>query len=239
MADTEQILTLSDVRKRRGEDYSLHIRNFAVRKGEHVAILGPSGSGKSTTLDVIGMVLDMDSATAFHFAPQKELYDIAEIWKAGKQSLLTELRRKNMGYILQTGEIFDFLPVISNVELTALAAGLPAEVAKKRSLDLLKTLEIGHLAQAMPRTLSIGQRQRVAIARALAPQPALLLADEPTSALDPGMARKVMRLLLQAIKDFGTALVLVSHDHQLVSEFGFRKVEIGMQGNEAILDDQQ
>lgn len=231
------ILELKNIQKKRSDDYTLRIDNLAVRRGEHVAILGPSGCGKSTTLDIIGMVLNMDSAAEFKFTPETESIDVAALWQKDNSAALAELRRKNVGYILQTGEIFNFLNVIGNVELTALAAGSSQQEAHERAMSLLETLEIAHLANAMPHTLSIGQRQRVAIARALAHSPALLLADEPTSALDPVLARKVMKLLLAASINSGASLLLVSHDHQLVSEFGFRTTEIAMRGNEAILDE--
>lgn len=231
------LLELADVYKQRNPDYTLHIAHFGVAKGEHVAILGPSGCGKSTALDVMGMVLEIDAAGVFRFAPDQAAHDIAALWRKNAQSELAGLRRRHMGYVLQTGEIFSFLDVQANVELTALAAGLPGQLASERAARLLEKLEIAKLAHAMPHTLSIGQRQRVAIARALAPQPALILADEPTSALDPLLARKVMRLLLDAVAEYGAALVLVSHDHQLVSEFAFRKTEIIMRGKEAVLNE--
>lgn len=233
------ILEVADLIKKRNEDYALHIASLGIKQGEHVAILGPSGCGKSTTLDILGMILDFDSARTFRFSPPGQTFDIQQMWNSGNQAAMTELRRKYIGYILQTGEIFGFLNVFDNVELTALASGMTRKSAREKSLQLLDTLEIANLSRAMPQSLSIGQRQRVAIARALASGPSLLLADEPTSALDPVMARKVMELLLGAIKDNGTSLVLVSHDHALISEFGFRKTEIVMNGKEAILDERK
>lgn len=233
------ILEVADLIKKRNEDYALHIASLGIKQGEHVAILGPSGCGKSTTLDILGMILDFDSARTFRFSPPGQTFDIQQMWNGGNQAVMTELRRKYIGYILQTGEIFGFLNVFDNVELTALASGMTRKSAREKSLQLLDTLEIANLSRAMPQSLSIGQRQRVAIARALASGPSLLLADEPTSALDPVMARKVMKLLLGAIKDYGTSLVLVSHDHALISEFGFRKTEIVMNGKKAILDERK
>lgn len=231
------ILELENVCKKRSENYALRVNRLGMEAGEHVAILGPSGCGKSTTLDMIGMVLDPDLAGKFMFSPAGEKFDIAGIWKERRDSRLAELRRKHVGYILQTGEIFAFLNVRANIELTALAAGVDRETASRRADELMDRLELGSYAKASPATLSIGQRQRTAIARALAPNPALLLADEPTSALDPGLARKVMKLMLEAVKDYGTTLIMVSHDHQLVSEFDFRIAHINMHDNEARLDE--
>ena len=220
------MLTLDDVRKSRGDGYALHIRGLDVAEGEKVAIIGPSGCGKSTTLDIIGMVLEPDSAARFSFSPADEAHDVAHIWRLGRPQQLTELRRRHVGYVLQTGEIFPFLDVRANIELTALAAGLARERARKKASELLERLELERQEHTMPAALSIGQRQRVAIARALAPSPGLLLADEPTSALDPCMARNVMRLLLETIEEYGTALIMVSHDLALVSEFDFRQAPI-------------
>lgn len=233
------LLQLRNIRKQRGEDYALRINQLTAKPGEYIAITGPSGCGKSTSLDLVGMVLDPDPCGEFIFSPNGKNYDIAAIWRDGLESSLTELRRNHIGYILQTGEIFAFLNVRANIELTALVGGLDRKSAFERASDLLERLELAKLANAMPATLSIGQRQRAAIARALAPNPALLLADEPTSALDPVLARKVMRLLLETIREYGTTLIMVSHDLALVSEFGFRNTSITMQGNEAILDERK
>lgn len=220
------ILKLENVRKKRGEGYELCINSFNVAPKEHVAIIGPSGCGKSTTLDIIGMVLEPSSIGNFLFSPLGKDYDIGQVWQNGPVSSLTELRRQHLGYVLQTGEIFVFLNVRENIELTALAAGLDQVTASQRAQDLIVRLELTRLASSMPATLSIGERQRVAIARALAPGPCLLLADEPTSALDPGMSRRVMTLMLETVKDYGASLIMVSHDLILASEFAFREAPI-------------
>lgn len=233
------LLKLENIGKRRGDGYELVIESFRMEAREHIAIVGPSGCGKSTTLDIIGMVLEPDVPGVFTFNPNGVELDIAAMWKAAETAEMTELRRRYLGYVLQTGEIFSFLNVKENIELTALAAGLAPGDASSRADELLERLELAHLAKAMPATLSIGQRQRVAIARALAPDPPLILADEPTSALDPGLARRVMSLMLETVRDFGTSLIMVSHDYNLVSEFGFRQAPIHINkkdnGIEAVL----
>lgn len=235
------VLELERVGKKRGEGYELFIDRFQVEKQERVAIIGPSGCGKSTTLDILGMVLDPTHMGKFVLSPGEGSHDIAALWEKDRQYDLTELRRKHFGYVLQTGEIFSFLNVRGNIELTALASGLGKEGAAERAKDLMERLELTRLAKAMPATLSIGQRQRVAIARALAPRPCLLLADEPTSALDPGLARRVMSLLIETVADYGSSLIMVSHDIALVRKFDFREAAIKMKsienGVRAILDD--
>lgn len=239
------IACLEKVTKQResGAGYSLLVRSFSIRAGEHVAITGPSGCGKSTTLDLLGMVLRPDSAERFVFSPGRESLDIALFWDEERNDRLTDTRRKHMGYVLQTGELFPFLTVEENVVLTAIVAGVPRAAAQARAGELMDRLEITRLRRSKPDTLSIGQRQRAAIARALAPAPCLLLADEPTAALDPGLSRKVMKLLLEAVKDCRAAVVMVSHDVALVRDFAFREVPIAVRGEGdrvmAVLDDRQ
>lgn len=224
-----------------GAGYRLCIRSFSIREGEHIAITGQSGCGKSTALDLLGMVLSPDSAEEFVYAFDGEESDIASFWKRGQSGALTDLRRRRMGYVLQTGGLFPFLSVRENILLSAQAAGLTMAQAEPRAEALMERLEITRLRRMKPEALSIGERQRVAIARALAPNPRLLLADEPTAALDPGLSRRVMRLFLDAIEEGQTSVVMVSHDVSLVHEFAFREVPVSVQSEgesvSAVLDD--
>lgn len=222
-----------------GASYDLRIAHFSIGQGENKAIVGPSGCGKSTTLDLAGLILEPDKAELFRLYPGEKPVDIAALWRQGKINALTDLRRHCLGYVLQTGELFGFLSVRENIELAAITAGKgqPGKIAG----EMMERLEISHLANKKPAMLSIGERQRTAIARGLAPRPGLLLADEPTAALDPGLARKVMRLFLDTVRDYGTALVMVTHDLNLAREFGFQEVpietEILESGINANLDD--
>ena len=225
--------------RKRSSGFGLEIRSLSVAAGEHIAIVGPSGCGKSTTLDLLGMILEPDSCEHFsaHFA--EETFDIANLWKRGQGDVMAQLRKRHMGYVLQTGELLPYLTVWENVELTALEGrrkGAGTDVAW-----LLRTLAIDHIADAMPDAISIGERQRAAIARALASSPALLLADEPTAALDPNLSRVVMNLFLQVAQQVGTAVVMVSHDVALVDAFHFKKrtIHVRREGDRsiAVLDD--
>lgn len=207
-----------------GASYNLCIHNFSIGEGESKAIVGPSGCGKSTTLDLAGLILQPDKAELFRLYSGDKPMDIAALWRQGKINALTDLRRHCLGYVLQTGELFNFLSVRENIELAAITAG--KRQPEKIAAEMMERLEINHLANKKPARLSIGERQRTAIARALAPRPALLLADEPTAALDPGLARKVMRLFLDTVRDYGTALVMVTHDLNLSREFDFKEIPI-------------
>ncbi len=235
------LLCLRDVQKARARDvgYRLHIRSLTVCEGEHVAITGPSGCGKSTTLDILGMVLKPDSADSFVLNAGGRDMDVAALWAGKGGDAMAMLRKRHLGYVLQTGELLPFLNVRENIELTAHLAGTAN--GPERAARLMEELGIMHLAASMPATLSIGERQRAAIARALAHAPCLLLADEPTAALDPMLSRTVMRLFLQVARQTGAAIVMVSHDIALVREFGFREAPFAMErdgsGILAVLDD--
>lgn len=237
------ILRLQDVRLDRGAGagYELLIRNLNVRAGEYVAITGPSGCGKSTTLDMAGMILKPDSAAVFELALPGGVADIRALWQLGRIADLTQIRRYNLGYVLQTGELFSFLNVRENIELAGVVAGVPKKEAALRAAELMEKLEITRLAREMPAHLSIGERQRTAIARAMCPRPRLLLADEPTAALDPALSEKVMRLFMATVADYGASVLMVTHDTDLAGRLGFRNAPIKMHqrqnGVAAVLDD--
>lgn len=230
------LIELENVCIKRGDSFELHIEKLAASKGERLAITGQSGCGKSTTLDIIGMTLEPACADRFIFSPGSENFDVADTWRRHDEGALTELRRRHIGYILQTGEIFGFINVHENIELTAIVAGMDGHLARQRAEELMAKLSIGHLARQLPATLSIGQRQRVAIARAIAPAPELILADEPTSALDPELAVEVMELMLNAVRDDGATLIMVTHDLGLLDKFDFRRAPMRVDGRKAILE---
>lgn len=224
------------VKKRPGaQNYELNIQNLRIKEGDKVAITGPSGCGKSTTLDILGLSLHPDQAREFVFSPENSLnnslddsinkdYDIIKLWENNKQDILSDLRLAHMGYVLQSGELLPFLTVGENMVFTALLTGMQKQQAKEIALKLAKKLEISELWQAMPATLSVGQRQRVAIGRALASKPSVILADEPTAALDPLHAAKVMDIFLEALEQQGSTLILVTHNIQWAKAGGLKEI---------------
>jgi len=209
--------------------YKLHIKSLAIEAGEKIAIIGPSGCGKSTALDLLGMLLEPDSAGSFNFVPDGACIDLALAWRNRRVDFMADLRRLYIGYILQTGGLLPFLTVEENIGLTAKLNGMPDAGIREVSRNLADMLGISHLLASLPGPLSVGERQRVAIGRALSAKPKIVLADEPTAALDPNNARTVMHMLLNAVDLQGTTLVLVTHDHALVPEFGLREIPIRME----------
>jgi putative ABC transport system ATP-binding protein len=115
--------------------------------------------------------------------------------------------------------LIPFLDVTDNVALLPMLAGKPNGESRKRALELLEALDVGHRAKAQPSQLSGGEQQRVAIARALANQPPVILADEPTAPLDSERALSVVRILNQMAHQFNTAIIVVTHDEKIIPTF--------------------
>ncbi|MBP7676212.1 MAG: ABC transporter ATP-binding protein, partial [Thermoanaerobaculia bacterium] len=150
---------------------------LTVAAGELVALLGPSGSGKSTLLLCISLILE---------PTEGEIEMLGEpIYRAGRTLVdVRRFRRRNIGFVFQQHNLIPFLSAGENVALVFELAGSSGRSARRKALDLLAELGVGHRGHDLPANLSGGEQQRVAIARALASSPRLVLADEPTAALD-------------------------------------------------------
>jgi len=128
------------------------------------------------------------------------------------------LRAAKLGYIFQTFNLLQGYTVLENVVLGMSFS--PAGADFRRARDLLVRVGLGHRLEHFPRQLSTGQQQRVAVARALANRPALVLADEPTGNLDRRNANESLALIREACRENGAALLLVSHDEDVLGRFG-------------------
>jgi putative ABC transport system ATP-binding protein len=175
--------------------------SFEVKAGEFVAIMGPSGCGKSTLLNLLGM-LDSPDSGAYYFNGE----NIA----AYTEARLSQLRKRNIGFIFQSFNLIDELNVFENIELALLYHKIPAAERRRRVQAAIEKMEIAHRAKYMPSQLSGGQQQRVAVARALVAEPALILADEPTGNLDSQRGQEVMGLL-KKLNAEGTTVIMVTH----------------------------
>ena len=184
-----------------------------VYPGQVVALLGPSGSGKTTLLNVIGCILDPSSGS---MELDGELVIEDGQWL---RSNLRQLRLDKIGFIFQFHNLIPFLDATDNVALVLQLAGADAGSARRRAVELLEYLEVGHRRGAMPAKLSGGEAQRVAIARALANRPRIILADEPTAALDSKRAGIVMDLLRKVAVEQEAAIIAVTHDEKIFDRF--------------------
>jgi len=171
-----------------------------------VAIVGPSGSGKSTLL---GLIAGLDRPTSGSIT-----LNGVEI-STMRESALARYRRDQIGYIFQSFHLIPTLTALENVLVPLELAGIAS--AQERAAHLLRTVGLEERLHHYPVQLSGGEQQRVAVARAFACQPPILLADEPTGNLDSSTGQHVMGLLRSLHSDYGTTLVLVTHDLALAS----------------------
>ena len=184
--------------------------DLKIEQGEQLAILGHSGSGKSTLLHLLAM-LDTPCQGSISIAG-KDVKQMSDNDKA-------EFRNENMGFIYQFHHLLMEFDALENVMMPLLIQDLEPKVAKQRATELLVAVGLEHRLNHKPAQMSGGERQRVAIARALVNQPKLVLADEPTGNLDKTNSEQVFQLFLKLNKEFGTSLVVVTHDLELASRF--------------------
>lgn len=182
---------------------------FAIQRGEVVAISGPSGSGKSTLLGLIGG-LDAPSAGTIAI----DGVDISQMHERG----LTRLRNEKIGFVFQFFNLINTLTALENVALPVQFAVRRQYEPEARAKELLIRLGLGNRLQHRPNQLSGGEQQRVAIARALANSPPLLLADEPTGNLNTEAGDLVLHTLKQARDEFGATVVIVTHDPRIAAQ---------------------
>jgi len=204
------IYQIADRQKRRGtgdQTFTLQVPDFNIGEGEFVVVHGQSGCGKSTLLDILGLVLHPDSDREFTFHPARR--DPVSINPSTPDSLLTTIRRREIGYILQTGGLLPFLTVRQNIELPRRINGMHS--CREEGEHIARRLDIDSQLGKFPAQLSGGQRQRVAIARALVHYPPVILADEPTAAVDQLTAAGILEHLGDLIRELGVTLVLVTH----------------------------
>jgi putative ABC transport system ATP-binding protein len=179
---------------------------LSIPPKQMVAVMGPSGSGKSTLL---GLIAGLDRPT--DGAIVLDGIDITTL----SESRMAKFRRIKIGYIFQSFHLIPTLTAIENVLVPLELAGDAA--AKDLAAELLHAVGLQNRVHHYPVQLSGGEQQRVAVARAFACRPPILLADEPTGNLDSQTGRHVMDLLLSLHRDYGTTLVLVTHDRAIAS----------------------
>jgi putative ABC transport system ATP-binding protein len=214
--------TLTDGTRR----FTLRVDAFEIGVGEAVALSGPSGSGKTTLLEILGLVAHPGMAARFTLHGSGRHVDLAERWARRDRRGLAQLRAQLFGFVLQSGGLFGFLDAAANAALCPTLLGTPDAGLVAQ---LMKRLGLADVAHLKPAKLSIGQRQRVAIVRALAHRPAFVIADEPTSALDPAAADTVLSLLLDLAAEQETAVLLSSHNIDLIGRHNLRRVQIARQ----------
>ena len=191
-----------------GKEVKFNFPDITASKGQSLLITGGSGKGKTTLLHLLGGLQKPQSGEVII-----EDTNIASL----SDKKLDSFRGKNIGLVLQQSYFVESLTVLENVVLASwLATG---HQATEKAKQLLQQLDLETQIHKLPSKLSIGQQQRVSIARALINEPKLLLADEPTSSLDDENAFKVADMLTALANQYGTALIIVTHDQRLKDRF--------------------
>ncbi|MCD8503571.1 MAG: ABC transporter ATP-binding protein [Burkholderiaceae bacterium] len=180
--------------------------DLSVHAGEMVAIVGASGSGKSTLLHCLGLLDRPDGG---------ELSVAGNATGGLSEKARSRLRNQCLGFVYQFHHLLPEFNAVDNVAMPLIVGKEPLASARDRARDLLIEMGLGHRLQNYPGQLSGGERQRVALARALVTRPVCVLADEPTGNLDRETASQVFELITRIRDDFGTAVVLVTHDLKL------------------------
>ncbi len=182
--------------------------DFAVKKGEMVAIMGPSGCGKTTLLNCVS---SLDEFTA------GEVFVDGEAISEMSDKAQTEMRKSRLGFVFQAFNLIPVLSAVENVELPLFLKGVKARTARAAALEALDSVGLREWAGHLPAELSGGQQQRVTIARAFVHNPAVILADEPTGNLDTETSESIMNLLVELNQTQGITFVLVTHEEAIAS----------------------
>ncbi|GHC73181.1 macrolide ABC transporter ATP-binding protein [Nocardiopsis terrae] len=213
---TEPLLTASGLSRSFGPTTALVDASLTLYPGEIVAVMGPSGSGKSTLLHCLAGIVRPDGGRVD--------YDDTDLAEAS-DSRLSDLRRTDFGFLFQFGQLVPELSCVENVALPLRLGGEPRRRAERTALDWLERLDVAEVAGKTPGECSGGQGQRVAVARALITRPRVVFADEPTGALDSLNGERVIRMLTEAARDSGAAVVLVTHEPR-VAAYADREVVV-------------
>jgi ABC-type lipoprotein export system ATPase subunit len=206
------LLELSDLRKSfvapdGSTQVVIDVPEFSLAEKAQVALSGESGLGKTTFLHLIAGILKPD-AGSIRLAGR----DVSNLGEAERD----RLRALTLGYIFQT---FNLLPAFTCLENVLLGMSFGPGADRAFAEALLRRVGLGDRLKHYPRQLSTGQQQRVAVARALANRPKLVLADEPTGNLDHVNGRAALKLIREACAENGAALLLVSHDREVLAQF--------------------
>ena len=199
----EMGITIKDLSKAFGTFQAVKNVNLEIPTGDFVALLGPSGSGKTTLLRLIAGLEGLDSGGIY-------FDDIDYTYK--------NIKERNVGFVFQNYALFKHMTIFDNI-----AFGLKVRPRKTRPSnneitekvnELLKLVQLDHLAKRYPSQLSGGQRQRIALARALAVEPEVLLLDEPFGALDAKVRQELRHWLREIHQNLNITTIFVTHDQE-------------------------
>lgn len=205
------VIGIYHLSKRYDDRIILRNVNCHVANGEFVFLVGPSGAGKSTLLRMVYMD---------EFPTEGQVIVGPFVSTSMNRRQIPYLRRK-IGVVFQDFKLLEDRDVFENIAIAMRVTGASNYAIKKRVMQVLTQVGLYHKRNDLPVKLSGGEQQRIAIARAVANSPEILLADEPTGNLDPEVTDEILQLLLR-INSAGTAVLMATHDHALVKNYGQR-----------------
>lgn len=211
----ETIIEIKHVNIYQGKNLILQDVNLTVQKGEFVYLVGKTGTGKSSLLKALYGDLQITEGECTVVG-----FNLREMtWKK------VPFLRRNLGVVFQDFQLLTDRNVNENLKFVLKATGWKDErLMDEKIADVLDKVGLKSKGFKMPFELSGGEQQRVDIARALLNSPKLILADEPTGNLDPETSDEIMQLLFHISKDYGTAIVMATHDYIVINKFPARMV---------------
>jgi cell division transport system ATP-binding protein len=213
--DARSVISLYHASLAYGHFRALDDVSFKIDNGEFAFVVGPSGAGKSSILRLVLM----------QEKPTKGEVQVGRFLSSRMRRREIPLLRREVGCVFQDFRLLSDRSVEDNVAFAQLVIGISRAETKKNVARVLNWVGLYHKRNQIARTLSGGEQQRVAIARAIVNQPKILLADEPTGNLDPEVSQEVLDLLFR-VNAQGTAVIMSTHDHLVVRQYGERVISL-------------
>ncbi len=213
---SQSIIELIHVNIYQGSSLILNDVNISVEKGEFLYLIGKTGTGKSSLLKTLYGDLPLTHGEGWVAG-----HDLSKItWKT------VPFLRRNIGIVFQDFQLLTDRNVYDNLKFVLKATGWKDKnLIDEKINDVLDKVSLRNKSNKMPFELSGGEQQRVDIARALLNSPRLILADEPTGNLDPETSDEIMQLLFHICKDFGTTIVMATHDYMVLNKYPARTLK--------------
>ncbi len=210
------VVSIDNANIYQGENLILHNVNFTISKGEFVYLVGKTGTGKSSLLKTLYGELTLTQGNASVVGFDLRTMD----WKK------VPFLRRNLGVVFQDFQLLTDRNVQENLRFVLKATGWQDErLIEEKINDVLDKVGLKSKGFKMPFEMSGGEQQRVDIARALLNSPKLILADEPTGNLDPETSDEIMQLLIQIAKDYGTSVLMATHDFIVINRYPSRMLK--------------